>query len=146
MIIGCVSPFRIWCSLLFIFSVNLFFFSSLSWAEGLAVNCDKSSFFEKNSDWCESIRAEDSYRMEDKRLNKVYGYFMSELGEHQRVIWRDAQRKWLEFSKAHCSAVAGKVAASPAVRQWNYVDCLSEQTRVRTQQLLDHCESQVCRR
>lgn len=117
---------------------------SEAWAADFNRDCLEGEFFEKNGDWCELARAENIYRQEDGVLNKTYGKLMSELDDSGKNLWRDAQRKWLLFSKAHCSAVAGKTVASPAVRQWTYVECLGEQTKLRTKQLLEYCESKTC--
>lgn len=117
---------------------------SATWAADLHGDCLEKEFFERNSDWCELAKAENFYRLEDGVLNRVYGKLMSELDDSGRNLWRDAQRKWLLFSRAHCSAVAGKTVANASVRQWTYVECLGEQTRIRAKQLGEYCESKTC--
>lgn len=129
---------------IFIASLTFSVIYSEAWAADFPGDCLEKEFFEKNSDWCELAKAESFYRLEDSVLNKAYGKLMSELDDSGRNLWRDAQRKWLLFSKAHCSAVAVKTVASPSVRQWTYVECLGEQTKIRTKQLLEYCESKMC--
>ena len=109
------------------------------------VDCADAKVNPGGPEWCDAVRAERAYQVADQRLNRVYRLFMRHLDEREKVLWTDAQRKWLAFHKAHCNAIAAKNHPSPAVMQWNYMECLAQHVESRTQQLLDSCEVEQCK-
>jgi uncharacterized protein YecT (DUF1311 family) len=102
----------------------------------IEVDCLDAKINPGGAEWCDAVRAEKKYAVADKKLNETYKLLMRSMLERDRALWRDSQRKWLSYLKANCTAIATAGSPSSAVRQWNYMECLTEQTTMRTGLLL----------
>ena len=102
--------------------------------------CKQNSF----SDWCELKNDEIKLQNSDKELNRIYQALLSSTPDKSKEIWRDAQRKWLMFHKAHCKAVANKGSPSALIQHQNFLQCITSEIDARSKQLASYCESSEC--
>jgi uncharacterized protein YecT (DUF1311 family) len=111
----------------------------------IEVDCLDTKINPGGMEWCDAVKAEKKYAFADKKLNETYKLLMRSMPERDRVLWLDSQRKWLSYLQANCAAIATTGNPSSAVKQWNYMECLTEQTTIRTRQLLNFCQSKDCK-
>ena len=97
-----------------------------------------------NGEWCDAALAEHKKEEADKRLNEVYKKFLTQFTPADRKPWIAAQRTWIVFFQADCSAISGKNAGSASTRQYVYQTCLTERIIQRIRELQSYCEIPEC--
>jgi uncharacterized protein YecT (DUF1311 family) len=73
-------------------------------------------------------------KLADKHLNEIYGRVLKVLPENEQEDLRAAQRLWLKFRDANCSAER-KLYAGGSAAPTVYAACLEADTRQRTADL-----------
>ena len=94
-----------------------------------------------NGEWCDVEKTEYNAKQADKRLNEIYRKLLTDYVGKDRQPWVVAQRAWIKFAEAHCSAVSEKGAGAASTRQYVYQTCRAEQIIERTKVLESYCES-----
>src|SRR6185369_4468065 len=94
-----------------------------------------------NGEWCDADHAEYEARQADNHLNEIYRKLLEDYASAKdQEPWRVAQRAWLKYYEAHCTAVASKGAGAASSRQYVYQTCRADQIRLRTKELASYCE------
>ena len=97
-----------------------------------------------NGEWCDAYSVEQHQKMVDKQLNTVYKSFIKSLSNDDKKRWVIAQRAWISYRDANCSAEVGYRPSSPSTAQYVYQSCLSEETEKRVQIFKNYCEERGC--
>ena len=108
------------------------------------IDCPANLVKLNNGEWCDAYNAEQHQRLVDKQLNTVYRSFIKNQPENIKKKWVLAQKTWISYRDAHCSAVQGYRPSSPSTAQDVYQSCSSEETEKRIQILKNYCEERGC--
>jgi len=120
--------------------IALLLFSSEAHAAEWSCPIEIANF--QNGAWCDADHEEYKAKEADKHLNEVYRQLLSDYSyDEDKQPWKIAQRAWLKFMEAHCSAAANKNAGSGSTRQSIYSSCRTEKIIERTKELKSYCES-----
>lgn len=113
-----------------------------STAHAVEWSCSAEIAKDQNGEWCDADHEEYKAKKADKHLNEVYRQLLSDYSNDEgKQPWILAQRAWLKFMEAHCSAAANKNAGSGSTKQYVYSSCRAEKIIERTKELRSYCES-----
>ena len=114
-------------------------------AYGKDIDCPTNVAEINNGEWCDAYSAEQHQKVVDKQLNTVYRSFIKNQPENVKKRWVLAQKYWINYRDAHCSAVEGYRPSSSSTARSVLESCLSEETEKRIQILRDYCEESGCK-
>ena len=114
---------------------SAFFFATLALMTTTVWSQDKcpAQFAQDGEEWCDARKAEYELKQVDAELNGAYQKMLKGVNSDQRKRIVGAQKKWLDWSKADCSAYVTVAApAANSVLHTAHVSCLTAKTRART--------------
>ena len=109
------------------------------------IDCPTNVAEFNDGELCDVFIAEQHQKMVDKQLNIVYRSFIKNQPNDVKKRWVFAQKAWISYRDAHCSAVEGYRPSSSSTAQYVYQSCLSEETEKRIQILSGYCEERGCK-
>jgi uncharacterized protein YecT (DUF1311 family) len=89
-----------------------------------------------------NLQAKRKYQQKDKNLNNLYQKTLSDLSNRQAANLKGAQRNWVDYKKAHCTAVR-ELSGSGSVATVSHMTCLEKTTKQRIRRLRSAYGSRV---
>lgn len=112
-------------------------------------NCAYAQFKcpeDMQGEWCEIAEMEQIKNESDKQLNQIYSNYIKKYSGKDREAWVKAERAWVVFFQAQCSAEAfNHWAGSNTTKQLGYLTCLNSEIKKRIEVLKSFCELPDCK-